>query len=325
MKLHRRSFLHLAAAATLASPVMGVGAEEAYPSRPINLVVGFPPGGVADLYARLVGQSLSTRLRQPVVIENKAGAGSNLAAESVVRASPDGYTLLFFTSVNSWNTALYSNLPFDLLHDIVPVAPIDRGIGVLVVQPSFPANTVTDFIAYIKANPGKVTMASGGVGSTQHLYGQLFMSMTGANMLHVPYRGGGPALSDLIGGHVQVMFDSLPTSIELIKAGKLRALGVTSAVRSTVLSDVPAIAEFVPGYVADGWQGIGAPRNTPQAIISQLNETINTALTEPAVQSRIIEGGYSVFNSSPMEFRKFVADYTEKWAKIIYGAGIKSE
>lgn len=325
MKIARRDFLHLVATAVVLPGSTGLAAQETYPSRAIHLVVGFPPGGVADLYARLVGQSLSTRLGQPVVIENKAGAGSNLAAEMVVRAPPDGYTLLFVTSVNSWNTALYSNLNFDLLHDIVPVASIDRGIGVLVVPPSFPARTIPEFIAYLKANPGKVTMASGGVGSSQHLYGQLFMSMVGVKMLHVPYRGGGPALSDLLGGHVQVMFDTLPTSLELIRASKIRALGVTSAKRSDVLPDVPAIAEFVPGYEADGWQGVGAPRNTPPEIIGKLHNAINASLPEPAVKSRIAAGGYTVFTTSLTEFQKFVADYTEKWANVIHAAGIKAE
>lgn len=325
MKYHRRDFLSLAGAAAVLPASTCLGAEEDYPSRPINLIVGFPPGGVADLYARLVGQSLSTRLGQPVVIENKAGAASNLAAEIVGRAPPDGYTLFFVTSVNSWNTALYNNLTFDLNRDIAPVASVDRGIGVLVTQPSFTAKTIPELIAYLKANPGKVTMASGGVGSSQHLYGELFMSMADVNMLHVPYRGGGPALADLLGGHVQVMFDTLPTSIGFIKAGKLPALGVTSAARADVLQNVPAIAEFVPGYEADGWQGIGAPRNTPSRIINKLNSEINGVLAEPATKSRIGAGGYSVFTNSPAEFRKFVAQYTEKWAKVIRAADIKVE
>ena len=260
-----------------------------------------------------------------MVIENKVGAVTNLAVEAVVRAPPDGYTLLYMGSINSWNTSLYQDLKFDFLRDIAPVASINRGIGVLVAKPSFPATTIPEFIAYLKANPGKVTMASGGVGSSQHLYGELFMSMTGVKMLHVPYHGGGPALSDLLGGHVQVMFDTLPTSIELIRAGTLRALGVTSANRSAVLPDVPAIAEFVPGYEADAWQGVGAPRNTPTEIIRKLHDAINATLTEPAVTSRIGAGGYTTFITSSVEFRKFIADYTEKWAKVIRTAGISAE
>lgn len=324
MEITRRTLMYAAASASVV-PVSALGAQEAYPSRSINLTVGFPPGGVADLYARLIVESLSTRLGQPVVIENKPGAASNLAAEVVARAAPDGYTLFYITSVNSFNTALYTNLKFDLLHDFVPVASVDRGVGVLVVTPTFPAKTIPEFIAYLKANPGKVTMGSGGVGSSQHLYGELFMSTVGVKMLHVPYRGGGPALSDLIGGHVQVMFDTLPTSIVLIRAGKLRALGVTSSKRSDLLPTVPAIAEFVPSYEADGWQGIGAPRNTPVEIAVKLNDAVNASLADPAVRGRITAGGYSVFTSSPAEFRRYVRDYTEKWAKVIRTANIKAD
>lgn len=326
MKIARRDFLHLVATTAVGLPGSTcLAAQEPYPSRPIQLAVGFPPGGVADLYARVIAQPLSQRLGQPVVVQNKAGAASSLAAADVVRATPDGYTLLYVTAVNSINASLYNNLTFDLERDIVPVASVCRGIGVLVMRPSFPAKTIPEFISYLKANPGKVTMASGGVGSTQHLYGELFMSMAGVKMLHVPYRGGAPALSDLIAGHVQVMFDTLPTSIEFIKAGKLRALGVTSAKRSEVLPGVPAISEFVPGYEADAWHGIGAPRNTPPDIVTKLNTAVNASLTEPAVKSRILAGGYSVFASSPAEFRKYVVAYTEKWAKVIRAAGIKAE
>lgn len=260
------------------------------------------------------------------MIESKAGAASNLAAEMVVRAPADGYTLLFLTSANSWNAALYDNLKFDLLSDIVPVASLTRGIGVLVTNPAFPATTIPEFIAYLRANPGKVTMASGGVGSPQHLYGELFTSMVGVNMLHVPYRGGGPALADLLGGHVQVMFDTLPTSIQLVEAGKLRALGVTSARRSDVLPNVPAIGEFVSGYQADGWQGIGVPRNTPSEVINKLHQVINASLAEPDVKSRIVAGGYSIFISpTPADFGKFVVDFTAKWARVIRNAGIKAD
>jgi tripartite-type tricarboxylate transporter receptor subunit TctC len=233
----------------------------------VRLFVGFTAGGVADVFARLAGQILSDQLGQPIIIENRAGAGGNLAAEAVVRAPADGYTLLQLTASNSWNVALYDKTNFDIIRDIVPVASVNRGIGVLVVHPSFPAKTLPDFIAYAKANPGRVSMASGGVGSAPHVYGEMFKSMAGVDMLHVPYRGGAPALADLLAGHVAVMFDTLATSIEHIKGGKLRALAVTSATRSDTLPDIPAIAEFVPGYDATGWQGIGAPRNTPADII----------------------------------------------------------
>jgi tripartite-type tricarboxylate transporter receptor subunit TctC len=309
-----------------ALPAVSRGAfAQGYPTRPVRLVVGFPPGGAADLISRLIGQWLSDRLGQSVFIENRAGAGSNIATEFVVHAPPDGYTLLDVTSVNSFNVTLYDNLKFDLIRDIAPVASIYRGISVLVVHPSFPAKTLPEFIAYLKANPGKVNMASGGIGSPQHLYGELFKKMVGVDMLHVAYRGGGPALTDLLAGHVPVMFDTLVTSIEHIRAGELRALAVTSATRSDVLPDVPAIAEVVPGYVASGWQGIGAPAKTPAAIVDKLNKEVNAALADPKFTARLVDLGGVPFASSPAEFGKFIAEYTEKWSKVIRAAGITVE
>jgi tripartite-type tricarboxylate transporter receptor subunit TctC len=291
----------------------------------VRLIAPFPPGGVVDLFSRLIGQTLSERLGQPVIVENRAGAGGNVGTEAVVRASPDGYTLLLLTSTNAINQTLYDKLNFDIVRDIAPIASIVRGMGVLEVHPSFPTKTVPEFIAYAKANPGKVNMASGGIGSSQHIYGELFKIMAGVDMVHVPYRGGGPALTDLLAGQISVMFDTLATSMEQIKAGKLRALAVTAATRSAVLPNVPTIGEFVPGYEATGWQGIGAPRNTPTEIIDRLHREINACLADPKISARIVELGYIVFVSSQVEFTKFVAESTEKWAKVIRATNIKAE
>jgi tripartite-type tricarboxylate transporter receptor subunit TctC len=290
---------------------------------PGALIAGFPPGGVVDVFARLIGQWLSDRLGQPIIIENRAGAGGNLATEAVVKAPPDGYTLLMIGSNNAWNVTLYDHLSFNFIRDIAPVASIYRGPAVLEVHPSFPAKSVPELIAYAKSNPGKVNMASGGVGSAQHVYGELFKMMTGVDMLHVPYRGGGPALTDLLAGQVPVMFDTLATSIEHIRAGKLRALAVTSATRSEVLPEVPTVGDFVPGYEGTGWQGVGAPRNTPTEIIDKLNREINAGLADPRMKARIADFGYTVFASSPADFGTFIAAYTEKWAKVIKFAGAK--
>jgi tripartite-type tricarboxylate transporter receptor subunit TctC len=325
VKLPRRKFLYLAAGAA-ATPAMPRTAWPLdYPTRPIHLIVGFPPGGAADLLSRLVGQALSERLGQQIVIENRAGASSNIATEFVVHAAPDGYTLLDVTSVNSWNAALFNNLKFDFIRDLVLVGGIYHGINVLVVNPSFPANTLPEFIAYVKANPGKLRMASGGVGTPQHLCGELFKEMVGVDMLHVPYRGGGPALTDLLGGHVDVMFDTLITSIEHIRAGKLRPLGVTSAKRAPVLPNVPTIAEVVPGYEASGYQGIGAPVGTPAGIVDRLNKELNRCLADPKLAARITDLGGEPFPSSPAEFRSFVVAFTEKWGQLIRAAEIKAE
>jgi tripartite-type tricarboxylate transporter receptor subunit TctC len=325
MKLPRRKFLHLAAGAAALPAMSPIASADTYPSRPVRLITPFPAGGAADLMSRLIGQPLSERLGQPVVIENRSGAGGNVGAEVVVRAPPDGYTLLCFTSTNSWNAALYDNLNFDPVRDIEPVASVDRSLGILVVLPSFPAKTVPTFIAYAKANPGKITMASGGVGTTQHLWGELFKKIAGVDLLHVPYRGGGPALTDLLAGHVQVMFDTIVTSITHIRAGELIALGVTSATRSPVLPDLPAIAEFVPGYEATGWQGIGAPRKTPVAVLDTLHRAVNDSLADPKIRARIEDLGYTTFASSRGEFGQFVTEYTEKWGKVIRAANIKAE
>jgi tripartite-type tricarboxylate transporter receptor subunit TctC len=325
MKLPRRKFLHLAAGAAALPAASHIARAETYPSRPVHLIAPFPAGGAADLISRLIGQPLSERLGQPVVIENRSGAGGNIGTEVVVRAPPDGYTLLCFTGTNSWNATLYDNLNFDPVGSIEPVASIDRSLGILVVLPSFPAKTVPTFIAYAKANPGKITMASGGVGTPQHLYGELFKKIAGVDLLHVPYRGGGPALTDLLAGHVQVMFDTIITSIAHIKAGELTALGVTSATRSQVLPDVPAIAEFVPGYEATGWQGIGAPRKTPVDVLDTLHRAVNDCVADPKVRARIDDLGYTTFASSRAEFGQFVTEYTEKWAKLIRAANIKPE
>jgi tripartite-type tricarboxylate transporter receptor subunit TctC len=323
MKLPRRQFLHLAAGAAALPAVSHVAWAQPYPTRPVRLVVGFPPGGVADLYARLIGQWLPERLGQAFIIENRAGAGGNLAAEAVVKAPPDGYTLLMVGANNAWNATLYDNLNFNFIRDIAPIGSIYRAPAVLVVHPSFPTKSVPELIAYAKANPGKINMASGGVGSAQHVYGELFKMMSGVDMLHVPYRGGGPALADLLAGQVPVMFDTLATSIEHIRAGKLRALAVTSATRSEVLPDVPTVGDFVPGYEGTGWQGLGAPRNTSAEIIDKLNKQINAGLADPRMKARIADLGGTVFAGSPADFGTFIAAYTDKWAKVIKFAGAK--
>jgi tripartite-type tricarboxylate transporter receptor subunit TctC len=323
MKLPRRNFLHLLAGAAALPAASRFAWAQAYPTRPVRLIVGWPPGGPADLFARLIGQPLSERLGQPIIIENRPGAASNMATEAVVRAPPDGYTLLQISSVNAYNATLYDKLNFDFVRDIAPVASIYRGPAVLVVHPSFPAKFVPELIAYAKSNPGKINMASAGVGSTQHVYGELFKIMTGLDMLHVPYRGGAPAMTDLLAGQVQVMFDTLATSIEHIRSDKLRALAVTSATRSDVLPGIPTVGDFVPGYEATGWQGVGAPRSTPAAVIEKLNREINAVLADPKVKARIVDFGYTVFASSPTDFGTFIAAYTEKWAKVIKFSGAK--
>jgi len=327
MKLpHRRQFLHLVAGAAALPVVSRVARAQAYPARPVRLIVGFAPGGVTDIFARLMGQWLSERLGQTVVIENRPGAGSNIAAEAVAKAPPDGYTLLQLTSTNAINATLYENLSFNLVTDIVPIASIYRdGPAVMEVNPIFPSKTVAEFIANAKANPGRINMASAGNGSTPHLYGELFKMMTGVKMVHVPYRGSGPALADLIGGQVQVMFDPLASSIEHIKAGKLRALAVTTASRVAALPDIPTVGEFVPGYEGSGWQGIGAPKNTPIEIVNKLNREINAGLADAKLKARFADLGYAAFASSPADFGKLIADETEKWAKVVRFSGAKPD
>ena len=325
MKLHRRKFLHLVAGAIAVPTAPPITRAQVYPSRPVRIIVGFPAGGSVDIVARLIGQWLSERLGQQFVIENRAGAGSNIGAEEVVRAPPDGYTLLQISSSNAFNAALYENLKFNFIRDIMPVASIMRVPGAMVVNQSISAKTVPDFIAYAKLNSGKINMASAGIGSAQHVWGEQFKMMAGVNMQHVPYRGGALAHTDLLGGQVQVMFDTMPASIEHIKTGRLRPLAVTTVTRLEVLPDIPTVGEFVPGYEASGWQGIGAPRNTPADIVDRLNREVNAGLADPKMKSRLADLGGTVLAGSPAAFEKFIADETEKWAKVIRAANIKAE
>ena len=325
MKLPRRQFLHLAAGAAALPALPRIARAQAYPTRPVRVIVGFTPGSAPDIVARLMGQWLSERLGQPFVIENRPGAGSNIATEAVVRATPDGYSLLLVGGYNAINATLYDGLNFNFIRDIAPVAGIIRERIVVVVHPSFPAKTVPEFIAYAKANPGKVTMASPGNGSSPHLSGELFKMMAGIDMIHVPYRGGGQAMTDLIAGQVQVSFIGLTVAIEHIRSGKLRALAVTAATRSDVLPDIPTVSDFVPGYEASAFFGVGAPRNTPAEIIDKLNKEINAVLSNPEPKRRLAEGGATVLLGSAADFGKFVGDQTEKWAKVIKFANIKPE
>jgi tripartite-type tricarboxylate transporter receptor subunit TctC len=323
MKPPRRRFLCLLAGAAAVPAVVRAARAQAYPARPVRLIVGFAAGGAADIVARLMGQWLSQQLRQSFIIENRPGAGSNTATAAVVKAPPDGYTLLHLTVSNAINATLYEGLDFDILRDIAPVGSFYGSPGVMVVNPAVPANTVAEFIAYAKARPGQINMASAGNGSPQHLYGELFKSMTGVELVHVPYRSYPTALADLIGGRVQVMFDPLASSIEHIKAGRLRALGLTTATRSPALPDLPTVGEFVPGYAASGWQGIGAPRETPAAIIEALNAAIATGLADPQMKARIAQLGGVALPGSPADFARQVADDTGKWGQVIKRAGIK--
>jgi tripartite-type tricarboxylate transporter receptor subunit TctC len=326
MKLpHRRHVLHLAAGAAALPAVSRIASAQAYPTRPVRIIVGFPPGSLTDTTARLIGQWLSDRLGQQFVIENRPGAASNLAAETVARAPADGYTLLLVTSVNAINATLYDNLNFDLIHDIVPVASIGRGPGVMEVNPTFPAKSVPEFIAYAKANPGKINMATAGSGSMLDVYGELFMMIAGVDMVRVPYHGAPPALADLMGDRVQVVFDTFAASIALVRAGKLRALAVTTAIRSAALPDIPSLGDFLPGYDASSWEAIGAPRNTPPDIVEKLNKEINAALVDPSMKARFADFGRTTFANSPAEFGKFIAEEKEKWGKVIKFANIKPD
>jgi tripartite-type tricarboxylate transporter receptor subunit TctC len=325
MKLPRRRFLHLAAGAAALPAVSRIARAQTYPTRPVRIVVGFAAGGQNDVVARLMGQWLAERLGQPFVVENRPGAGGNVGTEAVVRAPPDGHTLVMIAPSSTINVTLYDKLNFNFIRDIAPVATITRQAQVMVVNPSFPAKTVPEFIAYAKANPRKLNMASAGTGTGQHLTGELFKLMAGINMLHVPYRGGAPAITDLIAGQVQVMFTSPPGMIEYITAGKLRALAVTTATRSEALPDVPPMGDFVPGFEATTWFGVGAPMNTPAEIVNKLNKEINAALADPRMKARISDMGAAPFISSPAEFGKLLADETEKWAKVIRAANIKPE
>ena len=325
MKLPRRRFLHLAAGAAALPTVSRFAWAQAYPSRPVRLVIGYPPGGSADITARLTGQWLSERLGQPVVIESRPGAATNLATEAVVRAPPDGYTLLLVAPANAINATLYDKLNFNFLRDIVPVSGIIRFPNVVVVNPSLPIKTIPELIAYAKANPGTLNMASSGNGSTIHMSGELFKMLTGINMVHVPYRGGAPALTDLIAGQVHVMFDNVPTSAEHIKAGKLRGLAVTSTARSEVLPDLPTVADFLPGYEASAWYGLGVPKNTPDEVIDKVNKGMNAVLADPKSQARFAELGASLLPGSPADFSRLVADETEKWSKVVKFSGAKPD
>jgi tripartite-type tricarboxylate transporter receptor subunit TctC len=325
MKLPRRNFLHLAAGAAALPAFAHVAVAQAYPSRPVRIIVGFPAGGGSDITARLMGQWLSERLGQPFVVENRPGAATNIAVEAVVKSAPDGYTLLLFGSSSTINATLYDKLPFSLVRDIAPVAGTNRVPYVMEVNPSVPAKSVPEFIAYAKANPGKINMASAGNGSVQHVSGELFKMMTGVDMLHVPYRGGAPALTDLIGGQVQIMFDAMTGSIEYIRAGKLRALAVTTATRSEALPDLPTVSDFVPGYETSSWSGIGAPKNTPTEIIDKLSKEINAALADPKIKARLADLGGIPTPMTPAEFGKHVAEETEKWGKVVKAAGIKAD
>src|SRR5262245_4835192 len=321
----RRRFLHLAATATAFPMFPHIARAQTYPARPVRIVVGFPPGGPADIIARLIGQLLQERLGQPFVIDNRPGAGSNIATEAVARAPADGYTLLVVATPNTINATLYKKLNFNFIRDIVPVASTNRSPFVMEVNPSVPAKTVPEFIAYAKANPGKINMASGGIGTPQHICGELFKMMTGVDMVHVPYRGMGAALTDLLGGQVQFTIDVMSSSIEHIRAGKLRALAVTTAARADALPDVPTVGDFVPGYEASGWAGLGAPRKTPDEIIDKLNNEINAGLADPNIKARLADLGSTAFAGSPAEFGKLIAQETEKWAKVVRFSGAKAQ
>jgi tripartite-type tricarboxylate transporter receptor subunit TctC len=325
MTILRRQFLHLAAGAAALPAVSRIARAQTYPTRPVRLMVPFPPGSTSDTLARLIGQRLSERLAQPVIIENRPGAAGNMATEAVVRAPADGHTLLLVTLSNAVNAALYDKLNFNFIRDLAPIASLMRTPGVMEVNPSVPVKTAPEFIAYAKANPYKITMASAGNGASSHLAGELFMLMTGINMVHVPYRGSPPALTDLLGGQVQVMFDNIPTSIEYIRAGKLRPLAVTAITHLDVLPDVPPLADFVPGYETSLWLGLSAPRNTSPEIIGKLNSEINAVLTDPNMKARLADLGGTVLPGSPADFGKLIAEETEKWAKVVKLAGIKAE
>ena len=320
--ISRRSVIGLVALAVAAAAPIGSAAAQDYPTRPVKWVVGYPPGGATDIIARLIGQRLSERLGQQFVIENKPGAGNNIATESVVNAAPDGYTLLLVNPANYINTSLYASLKFNVPRDIAPVAAFNRVPNVMTVNKDVPAKTVAEFIAYVKANPGKVNLASSGNGTSVHLSGEMFMAMSGAKMQHVPYRGAAPALTDLIAGQVQVIFDNMPSVIQHIRSGTLRALAVTSTAKSPLLPDVPVLADTIPGYEASALFGMGAPKNTPKAVIEKLNKEVNAILAEPAIKARLTELGGEPLIGPPEAFGAMIVAETEKWKKVIDGAGI---
>jgi tripartite-type tricarboxylate transporter receptor subunit TctC len=325
MKLPRRNFLHLSAGAAALPAVSRFARAQAYPTRPVHLIVPFAPAGPSDILARLIGQSLSERLGQQFVIDNRPGGGGNIGTEAVVRAPADGYTLLIVGAWNAVNATFYDKLNYNFIRDIAPVASIIRTPFVMAVNPTVPAKTVPEFIAYAKASPGKINYASAGTGTSSHLTGELFKMMAGVEMVHVPYRGSTPALTDLLGGQVQVMFDATPSSLPHIRAGKLRPLAVTTATRMEILPDVPTVGEFVPGYEASVWWGVGAPKATPAEIVERLNKEINAGLADPKIKARLADLGGIALTGSPADFGKLIADETEKWGKVVKFTGIKAE
>jgi tripartite-type tricarboxylate transporter receptor subunit TctC len=319
----RRHVLYLAAGSAALATTARIAWAQSYPTRPVRILVGFAAGGNFDIVVRLLGPWLSEQLHQPVIVENRPGAGSNIATEAAVRATPDGYTLLLGGAVNAINATLYEKLGFSFIKELAPVAGVVRFPNVMAVHASFPAKTVPEFIAYAKANPGKISHGSSGTGTTQHLAGELFKMRTGAEFVHIPYKGGSQAITDLISGQVQVAFESLPVSIPHIKSGKLRALAVTTATRSELLPELPTVGEFVAGYEASGWAGLVAPKNTPVAIIERLNRLINAGLSEPKLRARLADLGATPFSGSASDFGKLIAEETEKWAKVIRASNIK--
>ena len=325
MRIPRRKLLRLAAGAAVLLAVPRMASAQAYPSRPVRIVVGFPPGGGIDAIARLIGQWLSERLGQQFFIENRPGAGSNIATEAVARAAPDGYTLLAIWTGNAWNGALYGNLSFDFIRDIAPVANIVRTFGVMVINPSVPTNSIPEFIAYVKANPNKINMATSGVGTVGHIYGEMLKMMAGVDLVLVHYRGDAAAIADMLGGQVQVYIGGLAGTIEHIRAGRLRALAVTTAIRSQALPDVPTLGEFLPSFEANGWQGLGAPKNTAPEIIDTLNRAVDAALVDPNFTDRLAGLATSAMPMTPADFGKFIAGETEKWGKVIRAASIKAQ
>jgi tripartite-type tricarboxylate transporter receptor subunit TctC len=325
IKVGRRQFLHLAAVASAPSSMAGIARAQTYPTKPVRIIVGFAAGGVTDTVARLMSQKLSDRLSQQFLVENRTGAGTNIATESVANAPPDGYTFLLATSANAINATLYEKLAFNFIRDLAPVAGIVDAPFAMVVNPTFPAQSVSAFIAYAKANPGKINMASAGIGSPSHVAGELFKMMAEVNLTHVPYRGSAPATTDLVAGQVQVLFGDVTSSIEYIRAGQLRALAATTTKPLNVLPDIPTITDFLPGFEASSWQGLCAPKNTPAAIIDRLNGEINAILADQKVKALVKDLGLRVLSGSPVDFRKLVAEDTEKWAKVVKFAGIKAD
>jgi tripartite-type tricarboxylate transporter receptor subunit TctC len=325
MKLPRRQFLHLAAGAAALPAVSRIARAQAYPSRPVRLIVPIAPAGGGDILARLMGQWLSERLGQPFIIENRPGGGGNIGTEAVVRAPADGYTLLLVGSFNAVNATFYDKLNYNFIRDIAPVAGIIRAPYVMAVNPTVPAKTVPEFIAYAKAHPGEISFASAGTGTGSHIAGELFKMMAGVDMVHVPYRSGGPAVTNLLAGQVQVLFNPPPASIAHIRAGRLRALAVTTATRSDALPDVPTVGEFVPGYEASTWYGVGVPKKTPAEIVDKLNKEINAALADPGMKARIVDLGGDALVLSPADFGRLIADETEKWGKVIRAVNIRPE